>query len=74
MNVAVLAYALAWFVGYRMMDSGHHWASDVLFGAVLGYVVGHSIAGEHKKLEVAGFGVLPYTSVTGAGVSFVRQF
>ena len=73
-KVGVPAYALAGFVGYRMMDSGDHWASDVLFGAVLGYVIGHSIAGEHKKLEVAGFDVLPYTSANGTGVSFVKQF
>ena len=30
--------------GYRMMDSGDHWASDVLFGAVLGYIVGLACA------------------------------
>jgi membrane-associated phospholipid phosphatase len=28
-----------------MMDEGDHWASDVLFGAVLGWVVGHTVAG-----------------------------
>ncbi len=72
--VGAAAYAGAGFVGYRMMDSGDHWASDVLFGAVLGYVVGHSVAGEHKRLEIGGFEVMPliYTAnaenMTGLGL------
>jgi len=77
-NVGIPAYLLAGFVGYRMMDSGDHWASDVLFGGVLGYVVGHSIAGEHKRLEIAGFQVLPLVSPerdgTTAGVMLAKEF
>jgi len=77
-KVGLYAYGLAGFVGYRMMDSGDHWASDVLFGAVLGYVVGHSVAGEHKKIEVAGFDVLPYVSnIRGRsvmGISVAKEF
>jgi hypothetical protein len=38
-----------------MMDSHDHWASDVLFGGTLGYIVGHTVAGKHKQLELAGF-------------------
>ena len=77
-KVGIPAYAMAGFVGYRMMDSGDHWASDVLFGAVLGYVVGHSVAGEHKRLEVAGFDILPYTSYTRSkpitGITLAKKF
>jgi hypothetical protein len=77
-NVGIPAYLLAGFVGYRMMDSGDHWASDVLFGGVLGYVVGHSVAGEHKRLEIAGFQVLPLVSPerdgTTAGVMLAKDF
>ena len=77
-KVGVPAYALAGFVGYRMAEAGDHWASDVLFGAVLGYVVGHSVAGQDKLPEVAGFTVLPATfyngSRTATGVSFVKRF
>jgi membrane-associated phospholipid phosphatase len=72
------AYLAASFVGYRMMDSGDHWASDVVFGAVLGWIVGHHIGGEHKALELGGFEVLPYTDIgsngPAMGVSFVRRF
>lgn len=77
-KVGIPAYLLAGFVGYRMMDSGDHWASDVLFGGVLGYVVGHAIAGENKKLEVAGFEILPLITPerngTTTGVVLAKDF
>ncbi len=76
-KVGIPAYALASLVGYRMMDTGDHWASDVVFGATLGWVVGHTIAGKHKQLEIAGFKVLPYIGNADGpvmGVSLVKQF
>jgi len=77
-KVGIPAYALASLVGLRMMDQGDHWASDVVFGATLGWVVGHTIAGKHKKLEVAGFKVLPFTTTIkdspAMGVSLVKRF
>ena len=33
-KVGIPAYLVASFVGFRMMDAGDHWLSDVLFGAV----------------------------------------
>ncbi|MHC4229337.1 MAG: phosphatase PAP2 family protein, partial [Planctomycetota bacterium] len=59
-RVGIPAYVVASAVAYRMMDTGDHSASDVVFGATLGWVVGHTVAGKHKKLEVAGFDVVPY--------------
>lgn len=76
-KVGVPAYALASLVSYRMMDTGDHWASDVVFGATLGWVVGHSIAAKHKDLEMAGFKVLPYTASNSGsvmGVTLVKRF
>ena len=76
-RVGVPAYILASLVGWRMMDSGDHWGSDVVFGATLGWVVGHTVAGKHKKLEVAGFTVLPYTASNSGpvmGVNLVKKF
>jgi hypothetical protein len=76
-RVGIPAYALAGLVGYRMMDTGGHWASDVVFGATLGWVVGHSVAGKHKKLEIAGFQVVPHIGSAngmGMGVSLVKRF
>lgn len=78
-KVGIPAYALATVVAYRMMDTGDHWASDCVFGATLGWVVGHSVAGKHKQLEVAGFDILPYTATTengntAMGISLLKQF
>ncbi len=76
-KVGIPAYALASLVAYRMMDTGDHWASDVVFGAALGWIVGHTIAGKHKELEIAGFKVLPYmggADGSAVGISLVKQF
>ena len=76
-KVGVPAYALASLITYRMLDTGDHWTSDVVFGATLGWVVGHTIAGKHKQLEIAGFKVLPYACggrKPAIGVNLVRQF
>ena len=76
-KIGIPAYALASLVAYRMMDTDDHWGSDVVFGATLGWVVGHTIAGKHKKLEVAGFELLPYMATgndAATGISLVKQF
>ena len=76
-KVGIPAYVLASLVGYRMADTGDHWASDVVFGATLGWVVGHTVAGKHKELEIAGFKVLPYmggAEGSAVGISLLRQF
>ena len=77
-KIGIPAYLGAGFVGYRMMESGDHWASDVLFGGVLGYVVGHTVAGQNKDLTVAGFRVQPlFTNLhssPAAGVGLNKEF
>ncbi|UCE48187.1 MAG: phosphatase PAP2 family protein [Phycisphaerales bacterium] len=76
-KVGIPAYAAASAVAYRMMDTGDHWASDVVFGATLGWVVGHTVAGRHKKLEIAGFDIVPYvghTEESTVGIGLLKQF
>jgi len=77
-KIGIPAYLAAGFVGYRMMDSGDHWASDVLFGGVLGYVVGHTVAGDNKELQLAGFRIQPLVSTfwdrPAAGIAFAKEF
>jgi membrane-associated phospholipid phosphatase len=77
LKVGLPAYAVAGLVAWRMMDEGDHWASDVLFGATLGWVVGHTVARRHASLEVAGFEVLPYYGsyeTPAVGISLARKF
>lgn len=76
-KVGIPAYALASLVGFRMLDSGDHWSSDVVFGATLGWVVGHTFAAKHRQLEIAGFKVLPYAASSSGsvmGVNLVKRF
>ncbi|MFC1633258.1 phosphatase PAP2 family protein [Planctomycetota bacterium] len=76
-KVGFPAYAAASLVAYRMMDTGNHWASDVVFGATLGWVVGHTVAGKHKSLELGGFRVVPQVVTScgpGIGISLLKQF
>jgi membrane-associated phospholipid phosphatase len=76
-QVGVPAYIGACFVGWRMMDSGDHWASDVLFGGTLGFIVGHTVAGKHKQLEIAGFKIEPMIDIASrpsTGIALVKRF
>ena len=77
-QVGIPAYAAASLVGLRMIDQGDHWTSDVIFGAVLGWVVGHTVAGKHMDMEVAGFKIQPFTGVVhdqqAMGVSLLKRF
>ena len=41
------AYALAGLISWSRIDQRDHDLSDVVFGAALGYVIGHSVAGRH---------------------------
>ncbi len=76
-EVGLPAYAVASLVSLRMLDQGDHWASDIVFGAVLGWVVGHTVGGSHKNAEIAGFKITPYTMSSHGpvmGVGLIKQF
>ena len=64
-------YALTGLVMYERMITGEHWASDVIFGAALGFVIGHSVAGD-QPIQLFGMDVVPYTDPyngsTGVGL------
>ena len=70
--------ALAGLVGYQRIDSRVHDFSDVVFGGMLGYIVGTSIARDQKAQfpEVFGMKVLPYADPeTGAsGLALLKRF
>ncbi len=51
-KVGLPAYALAGVIGWTRIDERDHDLSDVVFGAVLGLVVGHSVAANHLGEDV----------------------
>jgi hypothetical protein len=73
--VGVPLYGLGALVAIERLDDDEHYLSDVLMGAVLGTVIGHTVAGEHE-LKLFGGEILPYADPnTGStGVAWVRHF
>jgi len=64
--VGVPMFAFATFVGYQRIDARNHDFSDVVSGAVIGFVIGHVVANEHEA-KIFGMDVLPYADPnTGA--------
>ena len=61
-----------------MVEEGDHWMSDAVFGAALGWAVGHSVAGRYMDMEIAGFELMPMTpTLTNepvAGLALMKQF
>ena len=76
--VGVPSLALAGLVGYQRIDSRVHDFSDVVFGGMLGYVVGTSIARDQQAElpELFGMKVIPYADPhTGAtGLALYKQW
>ena len=67
-------YLLTGWVATGRLEDREHWLSDVIFGGVLGAVVGHSVA-RGRMIEVGGFTVLPYVHPEGGGgIMFAKQF
>lgn len=73
--VGVPMYGLGVLVGIERLDDREHYLSDVLFGAVMGTVIGHSVA-SGRDPEIFGWKVLPYADPAGgsSGVAFMKSF
>ncbi|MSR60022.1 MAG: phosphatase PAP2 family protein [Planctomycetaceae bacterium] len=69
------AYALAGLVGWSRIDQREHDLSDVVFGALLGLVIGKSVAAAHLD-RYTGCEVIPYFDSTNRalGVMFHKAF
>ncbi|HPM23455.1 MAG TPA: phosphatase PAP2 family protein [Phycisphaerae bacterium] len=76
--VGVPSLALAGLVGFQRLDSRVHDFSDVVFGSMMGYIIGTSIArGEKAQFpEIFGMQVIPYVDPeTGAsGLALLKQW
>ena len=73
--VGVPLFALSGLVMYERMETGEHWASDVVMGAAIGYAVGRTVSGKYKP-EIFGMDVVPYLNPESgsAGVVLAKQF
>lgn len=70
--VGVPLYGLAALVALERVDDRNHYFSDVMMGAVLGTLVGHSVA-SGRDPEFFGWKVLPWADPAGGtGVAFMK--
>ncbi|MBI5757615.1 MAG: phosphatase PAP2 family protein [Planctomycetales bacterium] len=67
------AYTLAGLVGWSRIDQREHDLSDVLFGAVLGYTIGKSVAAAHLERDF-GMNVYPYYEPTSRTSGIMLDF
>ncbi|NIA07651.1 MAG: phosphatase PAP2 family protein [Actinobacteria bacterium] len=60
---------------YERMITGEHWASDVIFGAAMGYVIGHTVAGRHR-MQVFGMDIVPYNNpeLGSSGIALIKSW
>ncbi len=65
--VGVPLFAFATFVGYERIDARNHDFSDVVSGAVIGFVIGHVVANNHDA-KIFGLDVLPYADPNSGAV------
>lgn len=71
--VAWIAYPAASAIALGMLRGAHHWASDVVAGAMLGQAVGSSVGRDFRRMQDArdsrppGLRLMPF----GAGVALV---
>jgi hypothetical protein len=73
--VGMPMFGLSGLVMYERMEDGEHWASDIVFGAAIGYTVGKTVAG-NRKAEIFGMRVLPYINPESgsSGIMLAKQF
>jgi membrane-associated phospholipid phosphatase len=74
--IGVPLYVLSGLVGWSRIDARDHNLSDVVFGGVLGYVIGKSVAGRALYGDSRAVHILPYVhpSEGTAGVMFDAKF
>jgi len=69
-KVGVPAYLTAGFVGWSRVRGNHHWISDVVAGASLGTIVGHTVTIGHREKK---WTIVPAAGGDRIAVFVVRQ-
>jgi len=72
-KAGVPLYLLAGYSAATRLEDREHDLSDLVFGAALGYVVGHSVV-KGELPQIGGFTVLPYADRNAGGVMFVKRY
>ncbi len=67
-------YGVAGMVGLTRLDDREHHFSDVVFGAAMGLVIGHTVASGHRP-QIFGGDLVPYADPTtgGGGLAWFKM-
>src|ERR1043166_6383971 len=71
--VGIPMYALGTLVAIERLDDREHYFSDVVFGAVMGTVIGHSVA-SGRDPEFFGWKVIPYADPRDGGSTGIALY
>ena len=69
-----ISYGLATLTGLSRMNDEKHWASDVFFGAVLGYFTSKTLLHLHSNKKGQHFTIYPRVDRNGGGIVLGRKF
>jgi len=72
-QVGVPAYLAAGYLAATRVGDRKHNVSDVIFGAGLGLVIGHSVV-KGELPQIGGFSILPYAAADATGVMLLKQW
>jgi membrane-associated phospholipid phosphatase len=73
LKVGLPLYLVAGYSAASRLQDREHDLSDLVFGAALGWVVGHSVV-KGELPHVAGFTVLPYGGPSSGGLMLVKRW
>jgi len=73
-KIGIPLYAFAGFTGFSRLSDNKHFLSDVLFGAVLGTVVGRTVAKIHQREEDTKLSIFPYSDGSSAGLAITLSW
>ena len=69
-----ISYGLATLTGLSRMNDEKHWASDVFFGAALGYFTSKTLLHLHSNKKGQHFTIYPRVDRNGGGIVLGRKF
>ncbi|GAB4547017.1 MAG: phosphatase PAP2 family protein [Thermodesulfovibrionia bacterium] len=72
--VPILSYSIATLTALSRVNDNKHWASDVFFGAGIGYFTGKAIVSLHTGKEVERLSILPFVSDEYSGIMAEYRF
>lgn len=73
-SVAPIAYGLATLTGLARIYDNKHWASDVFFGAAIGYITGKAVISYHTVQSTSTVKILPAVGTQGFGLTAEFRF